>query len=251
MEAFPVTVRAKLFITCIGEQFFPQALKSTVTVLERVGVQCEFPEGQTCCGQPLLNSGFQSEARGIARHWLRVFGSGEEYIVAPSGSCVDMVRHHLPDLFPAGSPERAAAVAAAERIFEFTQFLVGVLQVTDVGAFFPHKVAYHASCHLLRGLGVRDEPRELLRAVRGLELLSLSQEEACCGFGGVFSLIYPEVSQTILEAKIRAIAASGADVITACDPGCLISIAGGLVKMRSRVRALHIAELLAADTSAR
>src|SRR3972149_5085798 len=113
VEAFPVTVRAKLFITCIGEQFFPQALKSTVTVLERVGVQCEFPEGQTCCGQPLLNSGFQSEARGIARHWLRVFGSGEEDIVAPSGSCVDMVRHHLPALFPAGRPERAAAVAAA------------------------------------------------------------------------------------------------------------------------------------------
>jgi len=241
-----MTVKAQLFVTCLQEQFFPGSLKNMVTVLERLGVRCEFPGAQTCCGQPLFNSGFQSQARGLARHWLQVFGETDGYIVAPSGSCVDMVHHHYPALFPAGSREHELAEQAAARTFEFSQFLVNILQVEDVGARFPHKVTYHASCHLLRGLGARDEATRLLRAVRGLELVPLAHEQTCCGFGGTFCVIYPEVSQSMMAAKVRDIQASGAAVLVAGDAGCLMNIAGGLRKAGAAVRALHLADVLAA-----
>lgn len=240
-----MTVKVQLFITCLQEQFFPGSLKSMVTVLERLGVQCAFPERQTCCGQPMFNSGFQSQARTVARHWLKVLGATDGYIVAPSGSCVDMVRHHYLALFPENSPEHTLAMQAVARTFEFSQFLVHVLKVDDVGARFPYKVAYHASCHLLRGLGMRDEPKQLLRAVRDLELVPLAQEQTCCGFGGAFCVIYPEVSQAMMEAKVRNIQASGADVVVAGDAGCLMNIAGGLRKAGACVRALHLADVLA------
>ena len=241
-----MSVTAQLFITCLHEQFFPDALKGMVEVLERVGVRCEFPEAQTCCGQPMYNTGFQSQAREMARRWLRVFAPTRGYIVAPSGSCVDMVHHHYVQLFPKGTLEYAQAVDVVERTYELSQFLVRVLGVTDVGAVFPHKVTYHASCHGLRGLGLREEPKALLGAVRGLELVSMSQEETCCGFGGAFSVIYPEVSRSMMEAKVRDIEATGAEVVTAGDAGCLMNIAGGLKKAGSKVRAMHLAEILAA-----
>lgn len=241
-----MTVKVQLFITCLGEQFFPNVLKDMVTILERLGVMCAFPEQQTCCGQPFFNSGFQSQARRLARQWIQVFGRTEGYIVSPSGSCVDMVRHHYPQLFLAGSPERAQAEAVAARTFEFSQFLVNELKVTDVGAFFPHKVTYHASCHLLRGLGAREEPKQLLRAVKGLELIPLNEEETCCGFGGVFSVIYPEVSQAMMLAKLNNIQASGAEVVVAADAGCLMNIGGGLHKLNSPIKAMHLIEVLAA-----
>jgi L-lactate dehydrogenase complex protein LldE len=235
----------QLFITCLAEQFYPQVLRGMVTVLERLGVQCEFPDRQTCCGQPLYNSGFQDGSRKLARQWLAAFGGTDGYIVSPSGSCVDMVREHYPELFPPGTREHAAAVDCAARTFEFSQFLVNVLGVTDVGASFPHRVTYHASCHLLRGLGVRDEPKQLLRAVRGLELVPLENEDTCCGFGGVFSVIYPEVSRQMMEAKVRCVQASGADAVVACDAGCLMNIGGGLQKVGSPIRAMHLIEVLA------
>ena len=246
-----VAVKAQLFITCLGEQFFPHVLKDMVSVLERLGVRCEFPAAQTCCGQPLFNSGFQSQARELARQWLRVFGGTDGYVVAPSGSCVDMVRQHYPALFPSGSRERDLAEEIAGRTFDFSQFLVDVLRVTDVGAHFPHRVTYHASCHLLRGLGVRAEPKQLLRAVKGLELVPLADEETCCGFGGVFSVIYPEVSRAMMAAKLRHVEASGAEVVVAADAGCLMNIGGGLRKIRSPVRAMHLIEVLAADGGGR
>lgn len=239
-------LKAHLFITCLQEQFFPGSLKNMVAVLEQLGVECQLPEAQTCCGQPLYNTGFHSQAREVARHWLEVFGDSGGYIVAPSGSCVDMVRHHYAGLFPEGSREHALATHAAARTFELSQFLVNVLKVDDVGARFPHKVTYHASCHLLRGLGARAEPQRLLRAVRGLELLPMAQEETCCGFGGAFSVIYPEVSRAMLETKLRNIQASGAEVIVAGDAGCLMNIAGGLRRAGSPLRALHLADVLAA-----
>lgn len=239
-----MSVKAQLFATCLAEQFYPNVLKNTVRVLERLGVEVDFPEAQTCCGQPFYNSGFQTDARRLANHWLEVFGHLEGDIIAPSGSCVDMVRHHYVELFPVGTPEHQTAVEAAARTFEFTQFLVNELGVTDVGARFPHKVAYHASCHLLRGLGVRSEPRDLLRAVRDLELVTLENAETCCGFGGTFSVIFPEVSRAMMQAKIHDIQTSGADVVVACDAGCLMNIAGGLERAGSRVRALHIAQIL-------
>ena len=240
-----MTIKAQLFITCLAEQFFSPMLRDMVTVLERLGVQCEFPEAQTCCGQPLFNSGFQSQARDLARKWIDVFDQTEGYIVSPSGSCTDMIQHHYPELFPIGSADHERARLVAARTFEFTQFLVHELKVTDVGAIFPHKVTYHASCHLLRGLGARHEPKQLLQAVKGLELVTLDEEETCCGFGGVFSVVYPEVSRSMLAAKLRAIEASGAEMVVACDAGCLMNVAGGLQKINSPVKAMHLIQILA------
>jgi L-lactate dehydrogenase complex protein LldE len=240
-------MKAQLFITCLGENFFSPVLKDLVGLLERLGVQCEMPEGQTCCGQPFYNSGFQTKTLGPARQWLKVFAHSQGYIVAPSGSCAEFVRHRYPELFPPGTPEHALAQDISQRTFEFTEFLTKVLQVIDVGAYFPHKVTYHASCHLLRGLGLRDEPKGLLAAVRGLEFLPLPEEETCCGFGGIFSVVYPEVSREMMVAKVRNIQASGAEYVVVSEPGCLMNIAGGLHKIGSPVKAVHLIEILAAQ----
>ena len=245
-----MAIKAQLFITCLAEQFFPDVLKRMVGLLERLGVQVEFPEEQTCCGQPFFNSGYRDQARDLAVKWLKVFGRTDGFIVSPSGSCVDTVRHHFPELFPPGSAEHRQAEEAAARTFEFTQFLVQQLKVTDVGARFPRKVTYHASCHLLRGLGARDEPKALLRAVQGLELVPLPGEETCCGFGGSFSVIYPEVSKAMMEAKVRAIESTGADVVAVGDAGCIMNIAGGLRKAGSPIRAMHLIEILTAGRGA-
>jgi L-lactate dehydrogenase complex protein LldE len=245
-----MTQKAQLFITCLGEQFYPRVLESMATLLERLGVDCQFPTAQTCCGQPLYNSGFQMEAGKLAKAWLRTFGESNVPIVSPSGSCVDMVRHHYPELFPEGSAEHAQAVEIAQRTYEFTEFLVEVLKVTDVGACFPHKVTYHASCHGLHALGLRTQARQLLGAVRGLEMIPLKEEETCCGFGGVFSVVYPEVSRTMMQNKVQNILATGAEAVIAGDAGCLMNIGGGLRKAGSSVRAMHIIEVLGSTESA-
>jgi len=238
-------MQVQLFLTCLGENFYSPVLRDMVKILERLGVQCQMPDEQTCCGQPFYNSGFQSQTVGIARQWLKAFGKTDGYIVAPSGSCVDFVRHRYAQIFPVGTPEHSLAQDAAARTFEFSQFLVNVLKVTDVGATFPHKVTYHASCHGLRGLGIRQEPKQLLRAVKGLELVPLSSEETCCGIGGIFSVVYPEVSRAMMEDKVANIQASGADVVVIGEPGCLMNIAGGLQKINSPVKAMHLIEILA------
>ncbi|MBI4787053.1 MAG: (Fe-S)-binding protein [Chloroflexi bacterium] len=239
-------MKVQLFVTCLGENFYSNVLQDMVAVLERLGVQCEFPESQTCCGQPFYNSGFQSQTVGLARNWLRAFGRTEGYIVAPSGSCVDFVRHRFPEIFRPGTREHAQAKETAARTFEFGEFLTRVLHVTDVGARFPHKVTFHASCHTLRNLGLREEPKQLLRAVEGLELVALNEEETCCGFGGVFSVVYPEVSRAMMEAKVSNIEASGAEYVVVGEPGCLMNIAGGLVKVGARVKPVHLIQILAA-----
>jgi len=241
--------RVQLFITCLAEQFYPSTLRNLVRLLERQGVEVEFPAEQTCCGQPFFNTGFQDEARALARSWLRTFGRSENPIVAPSGSCVDMVRH-FPHLFAPGSPEAAEAAALAARTFEVGEYLVHRLGLRDVGARFPHRVAYHASCHLLRGLGLRAEAKELLGAVRDIELVPLPEEEVCCGFGGAFSVVYPDVSRAMLDAKVRNVLASGAEAVVACDAGCLMNIAGGLRKAGSAVKALHLVDILASTGDA-
>jgi L-lactate dehydrogenase complex protein LldE len=241
-------IRAQLFITCLADQFFPETLKHMADILSRLGVECSFSRDQTCCGQPFFNTGFVSQAQPLARHWLDVFGGDDDaYIVAPSGSCVDFVRHHLPDLFSLGSPEHACAVAIADRTYEFSQFLVNVLHVVDIGARFPAVVTYHPSCHLLRGLGAREQAKLLLRSVRELEYVPLMDEETCCGFGGAFSVIFPEVSCAMMDAKIKNIEASGAQVVVACDAGCLMNIRGGLARAGSRVHAMHLIDLLGAE----
>ncbi len=236
--------KAQLFITCLADQFFPGVLQGMVQILERLGVEVAFPDNQTCCGQPFYNSGFHKQATGMARQFIDLFSRTEGYIVSPSGSCVDMVRERYPRLFPKGTPEHDRAVAVAARTVEFTEFLVHTLGVTDVGAVYPHKVTYHASCHLLRGLHIREEPKALLRGVKGLELVQLPGEETCCGFGGVFSVVYPEVSRSMMESKIRDIESTGVDAVVACDAGCLMNIGGGLTKHQSPVKAMHLIEIL-------
>lgn len=240
-------MKVQLFVTCLGENFFSNVLQDMVAILERLGMQCEFPEEQTCCGQPFYNAGLQSGTPDVARNWLRAFGRTQGYIVAPSASCVDFVRERYPEIFPPGTPEHELMQEAITRTFEFTEFLTRVLHVTDVGARFPHKVTYHAACHLLRALGMRDEPKQLLQAVRGLEFVPLVDEENCCGFGGVFSVIYPEVSGAMMRAKVKRIEASGAEYVVAGEPGCLMNIAGGLKKVESPVRALHLIQVLASN----
>jgi L-lactate dehydrogenase complex protein LldE len=238
-------IKAQLFITCLGENFFSETLRNMVRLLEDLGVRCEMPEGQTCCGQPLYNSGLQSQTVAPARQMLKAFSRTQGYIVAPSGSCAGFVRHRYPQLFPAGDPDHELAVEVAGRTYEVMEFISRVLNRTEVGAWFPHRVTYHASCHTLRDLGLRDEPKALLQAVEGLELVPLSDEEVCCGFGGIFSMVYPEVSRSMVENKVRSIQASGAEFVTAADPGCLMNVAGGLKKAGSPVRAVHIIDILA------
>jgi L-lactate dehydrogenase complex protein LldE len=242
-----MSIKAQLFITCLADQFFANVLKRMVLLLEHLNVQVEFPEAQTCCGQPFFNTGFHTPAREMAKKWMDIFARTDGYIVSPSGSCVDMVRHHYPELFPPHSREHQLAQQLGARTFEFAQFLVNELKITDVGASFPHKVTYHASCHTLRGLGVRQEPKILLQNVKGIELIPLNDEETCCGFGGAFSVIYPEVSQAMMNDKIKNVEASGAEYVVALDPGCLMNIGGGLVKQKSNLQAIHLIDVLTAD----
>ena len=237
-------MKVSLFITCLIDQFAPQVGVSMVGVLRRLGVEVDFPDDQTCCGQPAFNSGFQSEARGLAARFINAF-DGSQYVVAPSGSCASMVRIYYPDLFKhdARMFERANDLAA--RTYEFTEFLINVLGVEDVGARFEGKVALHQSCHGLRELNVRSEPLRLLKSVKGIELVELERAEMCCGFGGLFSIKYPHISGGILQEKIDTLKKSRADLVVATDYGCLMHMAGGLSRQRVAVTTMHIAELLA------
>jgi L-lactate dehydrogenase complex protein LldE len=236
--------KAQLFLTCLGDQFYTNTLQNMTHILERLGVELIFPPEQTCCGQPLFNNGFEDETRAVALNFMRSFGKSDAAIVAPSGSCTSMVKHHYSSLFKDGTYEHDLAVDIASRCFEFTEYLVDVLKVTDVGAVYPHKVTYHASCHYLREMGLKTEAKTLLNSVQGLEFVSLKEEETCCGFGGAFTVTFPEVSRLMMENKVKDILASGADTIVACEPGCLMNIAGGLHKAGSNIRALHIIDLL-------
>jgi len=240
-----MTEKVQLFITCLGEQFYPATLKNMVVLLERLGVSVVFPDQQTCCGQPFFNNGFQEKARKVARGWLHAFGKSPLAVVSPSGSCVATVRHHYVDLFPVGSPEHELAVDLSGRTFEFTEYLTQHLKVTDVGASFPHRVTYHASCHLLREMHMRDEPKELLKAVRGLDFIEMKEEETCCGFGGSLSLLYPGVSQSMMEHKVQNVIDCGAEVVVVAEAGCLMNIGGGLKRAGSSIRALHLIDVLA------
>jgi len=225
------------------DQLFPQVGESTVRVLRRLGVEVDFPRDQTCCGQPAFNTGFHREARSLAKRFLKIFRRSE-YIVVPSGSCGAMVRVFYPELFH-GDPElRSEFEDLASRVYEFSEFLVKVLGVTDVGASYPCRVTYHDSCHLRRELGIISEPRRLIEGVRGAELVEMEQAEVCCGFGGSFSVKYPDISGAMLQDKLRNIEKSKAEVLVASDAGCLMHMAGGLERQGVRVKAMHLAQLL-------
>ena len=237
-------MKVSLFITCLVDQFFPQVGLSLVQVLRRLGCEVDFPAEQTCCGQPAFNSGYRGEARSLAGRFIDVFDDSE-YVVAPSGSCTSMVKVFSPDLFKDDPAMHARASQLASRVYEFTDFLVNVLGVADVGARYRGRVALHQSCHLLRELNVRNEPIRLLKAVRGIELVEMERADLCCGFGGLFSIKYPHISGGMLQEKIDAIAKCEADVIVASDMGCLMQIDGGLSRQRLAAKTMHIAELLA------
>lgn len=222
---------------------FPSVGEAMVRLLERQGVRVEFPEGQTCCGQPAFNSGYWKDARAAARTVLDAFDDSD-FVIAPSGSCVYML-HHYRELFK-DDPERLGqAERLAAKTYEFSQFLVQVLGVRDLGARFPHKVTYHPSCHGSRLLGVRDEPLQLLSAVRGLEFVPLPYAEDCCGFGGTFAVKMANISGAMVAEKAEHVLETEAEVLTGLDMGCLMNIGGHLRRKGSAVRVMHLAELLA------
>jgi L-lactate dehydrogenase complex protein LldE len=238
-----------LFVTCLVDLFRPNIGFAAIKLLEAGGARVEVPLAQTCCGQPAYNSGDRADAIALARRVVDTF-EHFDYVVAPSGSCAGMLRLHYPGLL-AGDPAYAGrAEALAAKCFELTSFLVNVLHLTEVDASFEGAVTYHDSCSSLRELGIVSSPRRLLASVKGLSLVELADREVCCGFGGAFSVKYPDISSAILEQKLRAIMATGAACVLAADLGCLMQIAGGLARGRSDVEARHVAEVLAGMTEA-
>ncbi|HSO67105.1 MAG TPA: (Fe-S)-binding protein [Desulfatirhabdiaceae bacterium] len=235
----PVT----LFIQCLLDAFHPEACQSILDVFRRLNISVLIPEDQTCCGQPAFNSGYRREAGRAARHFLDVFQKAD-IIVCPSGSCVYMIRHHYPVLFQNDRVRLNQAREIGSRIYEFSEFLVDVLGVVDVNAAYSGRVTYHDSCHLARGLGIREQPRQLIRHVRGAELVEMPDSDRCCGFGGGFSIKYADISAALVDDKVNAILASGADTVVGCDMGCLMNIEGRLSRTGSAIRVMHIAELL-------
>lgn len=236
--------RVSLFVTCMVDQLFPKVGMAMAGVLERLGYQVDFPEDQTCCGQPAFNSGYRAEARIVARHFLKVFENCE-VIVAPSGSCTAMVTHHFAELFHK-EPETLERVHNLERrVWEFSSFLTEVAGVEDVGARFDDVVTFHDGCHALRELGIKSSPRRLLANVRGLELREMTPAEECCGFGGTFSVKFAELSGAMARTKIDAIVRTGAKTVVSLDPSCLMQIQGALSRAGSPIRTMHLAEVLA------
>jgi L-lactate dehydrogenase complex protein LldE len=236
-----------LFVPCFVDQLLPQVAVDTVKVLRRLGYGVDYPEGQTCCGQPAFNTGYWDEARPCAEHFVRVF-KGADVIVCPSGSCTTMVRNFYADLL-SKSALRDEAIAVASRTFELSEFLVKVEGVTEVGAAFPHTVTYHASCHGLRELKLREEPLQLLRQVKGLTLVEMTRAEECCGFGGTFAAKFPDISAAMGTSKAECVAATGAEFVTAIDPSCLLHMEGILGKRKSSARTIHLASILAHQES--
>jgi len=237
-------MKVSLFVTCLVDQLWTSVGVSSVEVLRRVGCEVEFDKRQTCCAQPAFNTGYLDEARPIARRFIEIFESSKaDVIVSPSGSCTAMV-HHYTQLF-AGDPEwlpRAQAIAA--KTYELSSFLVRVLKVEDVGASWQGRLTWHDACHGLRDLNLKTEPRKLIQNVRGAEFVELEHADACCGFGGTFSVKYPEISVAILDQKIDAIERAGVHAVVSGDASCLMQIGGRLSRKGSKVKVMHLAELL-------
>ena len=239
--------RVQLFVTCIVDSLFPHVGEAVVDVLERLGVEVCFLEAQTCCGQPAYNGGFRAESRQVALKFLDVFEpTAPDPIVVPSGSCAAMVTHAFADLFRDDPANLARAQGVAARTYEFAQFLVDVLGVTDVGARYAGRLTYHASCHLLRYQHVTDQPRTLLANVAGADVVPLTGAEECCGFGGLFAVKHGDLSGAILDKKIENLTATGASTLVGCDMSCLLHIQGGLHRDGLPIRCRHLAEILAA-----
>ncbi len=232
-----------LFVTCLVDQFQPGVAESAVRVLERLGVEVNVPEGQTCCGQPAFNSGFRADAAPVARRFLDVF-EGDDLIVTPSGSCAAMVRNFYPELFRDDPALLARSRQVGDRVWEFSEFIVDVLGRTDLGLKSESTATYHKCCHLLRELGVDRQPQALLGGTQGLTLKPLNRAEVCCGFGGTFSVKMADISTAMLNEKLDNVAATGARMLVASDAGCIMHMAGGLRRRGSPVQTVHLAEFL-------
>ncbi len=241
----PRPAAVTLFAQCLVDVFYPEVAEAVVTVFTRLGIAVDCPPDQTCCGQPAFNAGYRRQARAAARHFIEVFENAGD-IVCPSGSCVHMVRHGYAQLFADDPAWLARSRRVAARTFEFTEYLVDVLGITDLGAGCPATLTYHDSCHLLRGLGVERQPRALIGAVRGARLVEMEEAARCCGFGGTFAVRYPEISTAMTADKVDRIAASGAEAVVGCDMSCLMNIAGLIKRRGLDIRVIHIARLLAA-----
>ncbi len=243
-------MRVALSVTCVNDAMFPETGKAVVRLLRRLGCEVEFPAAQTCCAQPMVNTGYLDEAVPVVRTYTDAF-AGYDAVVTPSGSCAGSARHQHALVGRRGAengsdPGLGAAVAGAPPTYELSEFLVDVLGVTDVGAYFPHTVTYHPTCHSLRMLGVGDRPRRLLEAVRGLRLVELPGAEECCGFGGTFAVKNADTSVAMGADKARHVRSTGAEMLVAGDNSCLMHVGGVLSRQRSGVRVVHLAEVLAA-----
>ena len=237
-------MKVSLFVTCLVDQLWSSVGTSSVAVLRRVGCEVEFDDRQTCCAQPAFNTGYRNEARQVAKRFIEVFeDSKADAIVSPSGSCTAMV-HHYAELFSDDPSWLGRAQAIAARTHELSSFLIRVLGVEDVGASWQGKLTWHDACHGLRDLNLKSEPRRLIRNVRGAEFVEVENAESCCGFGGTFSVKYPEISVAILDQKIEAIERAGVQVVVSGDASCLMQIGGRLSRKGSKVRVMHLAELL-------
>lgn len=237
-------MRVSLLIPCLIDQFHPQVGKNAVRVLKKVGLEVHYPEEQICCGLPFLNSGYWKKTIPIARNTIQAFNNSD-IVVAPSGSCVSMIRNHYAELFRDDPVWQGRAQELSQKVYEFSEFLIRVVQVEDTGATFKGKVAYHDSCQVLRGLRVSSEPRRLLRGVRGLELVEMEGSDLCCGFGDIFSFRNPHIARAMVEEKIRKIRESGAEIVTGCEIGCLMHMAACLRQRGIPVGTVHLADILA------
>jgi len=240
----PDIKKITLFVQCLVDGLYPEVGEAMLTIFERLGIQVDCPGGQTCCGQPAFNAGHWKAARVAAKRFIEIFEDAE-WIVCPSGSCVNMVKNHYKDLFEddAAWAERSKQVGL--RTFELSQFLVDILGIENTDTSYHGKITYHDSCHLLRGLGVKEQPRRLLRHLKQAQFVEMKDSDRCCGFGGTFSVKYPDISTAMVDEKIRNIIASGADTVTGCDISCLMNIQGRLSRMGSQIKVRHIAQLLA------
>lgn len=234
----------QLFVTCLVDAFYPAVGEATVELLERSGCTVAFPFDQTCCGQPAFNAGYHDEARAMAAHTVGVLDATEGPVVVPSGSCAQMIVHHIPELL-VGTADHSAAIRVAERTRELTVFLVDDLESAESPGPISATATYHASCHGLRGLDILEQPLTLLDAADGVDRVELREADQCCGFGGLFSIEMPEVSAAMLDEKLHAIEETGADYVVGTDVSCLMHIAGGLRRRDSHVRTCHVAEMLA------
>jgi L-lactate dehydrogenase complex protein LldE len=233
-----------LFVQCLVDSIYPEVAESMVHVFRRLGIGLTCPTEQTCCGQPAFNSGYHQVARVAAKHFIEVFEDAE-LIVCPSGSCVNMVRNHYLELFQNDPGWVPRVQNLVDRTYEFSEYLVDILGIENLEARYDGKITYHDSCHLLRGIGVKEQPRKLLRNVLGAELIEMKDSDYCCGFGGAFSVKYPDISTAMVTDKVKNIIGSGADTVVGCDMGCLMNIQGKLGRIGSSIKTMHIAQILA------